>query len=674
MTDSMEVLGWTLVHFCWQATAIALLYRIVDIALRRSRSDVRYALALIALMSMLGAAFVTLAYEGLQVAHRAESPAGALGDFQAEIRSDLAMVQAAGVAAVSQSGEHFSWMDLLVRAMPWLDAMWLAGVLVLSIRTAGGWYVIRRLRGNGIVAVPAEIGEMFVRLCGRVGVRKKIDLYISERISGPLAMGVLRSVILLPVSALTHLSPGQLEVVLAHELAHIRRGDYVWNMVQTVVETLFFFHPAVWWVSNSLRQQRELCCDDAALAYCADPIVYATALLCLEEQRGSKLRLAMALDGHQSGLKIRIVRILGEAPERRRQIAPLSLVGICAMVGLFALPLPRLFADHVVVAAKRVEAAVIAPRTTHISGQEAPAAASKSADPVSPLPAGNPARAAQAAPAISPQQEISPVAVGHVRAAALPASAVAPAVVISPQPASNPTAVEAPRAVISTSIAEPISAARVVVSARLSEALTAPHTMAMFMQQSTEKASSKSDYISEMRAAGYGDDLDKLIEMKIQHITPEYARSMQQLGYGKPTAQELVQLKIFGVTPEEVKALTASGMKPASLHDLISYRIFKVTPEFVAGMKAAGFSDIPPSKLVELRVHGITPEFAKTAKAQYPDITLDQLVQLRIFHIDEAFIAAAKRHGFTQLTIDKLVRLRISGLLDDDSDQKAEKN
>jgi len=96
-----------------------------------------------------------------------------------------------------------------------------------------------------------------------------------------------------------------------------------------------------------------------------------------------------------------------------------------------------------------------------------------------------------------------------------------------------------------------------------------------------------------------------------------------------------------------------------------------VTPEFVTGMKDAGFTSIPPDKLTALRVQNITPEFAKAARQQYPDITVDQLIKLRIFHIDEAFIASAKSHGFNQLTIDKLVRLRISGLLDD-GNQKSE--
>jgi hypothetical protein len=175
----------------------------------------------------------------------------------------------------------------------------------------------------------------------------------------------------------------------------------------------------------------------------------------------------------------------------------------------------------------------------------------------------------------------------------------------------------------------------------------------------------KTDYIDGMRAAGYDEDIDKYIAMKIQGITPEYARAMANVGFGKPSAGDLIAMKIQGVTPQYVSELHAAGLQPGSIGDLISYRIFHVTPEFLAGMKAAGFDSIPPGKVIALRVQGVTPEYAKTVKQQYPNVTLDELVQLRIFHIDDAFLAAAKRHGFTSLSIQKLVQLRISGLLDD---------
>jgi hypothetical protein len=152
----------------------------------------------------------------------------------------------------------------------------------------------------------------------------------------------------LPAAALMALSPEQLEAVLAHELAHVRRADYLWNLIQTMVETLLFFHPAVWWLGRRLRQQRELCCDDVAVQSCADPLVYATALLRLEERRSQQLNLAMALDGHRrwSGLRARIARILGETNEEKgpRELVPIPLAALCAVFLLVLLPVPQLFA------------------------------------------------------------------------------------------------------------------------------------------------------------------------------------------------------------------------------------------------------------------------------------------------------------------------------------------
>lgn len=621
MTNSMEVLGWTLLHFCWQAAVIALVYRVVDLALpAKARSNVRYGVALAALLSMFVISLITFAYEEVHVA-KDGIVLPATPQLAQQLRDDLASLPAVGTSLLTQSGQHIDLAEYAARWMPWLDAVWLVGVLVLSIRTVGGWWLIQRLRRSGLAQVPESVFNSLRCLSQRMGIRGQIELRVSGRISGPLAMGVFRSLILLPASILTALSEEQLEVVLAHELAHIRRADYLWNMLQSMIETLFFFHPAVWWVSNKLREQRELCCDDAALACCSDPLVYATALLRLEEQRSSRLHLAMALDGHQTGtgLRARIVRILGEAPQGRREIAPLSLLGVCVMLGLFLFPLQQLFASlpaEAKQAAQILGAAVVVPSPSpkifaNPLPVERPAVRPSHAACLDELPA--PAHVASASHAIS-------------QATAKAAAVVATATPVAAQSA-------------------PVAAAN---------------------------ASQKSDYIARMRAAGYDVDLDKFIAMKIQGITPEFAQSMGAMGFGKPTADEMISLKIFGVTPETVKELRASGLDATSFQDLVSYHIFKVTPEFVAGMKAAGFSGIPAKKLVELRVQGVTPEFARATKQQFPDVTVEQLTQLRIFHIDDAFIASAKSHGFDHLTIDKLVKLRMSGLLDD-GNQRSEK-
>jgi len=651
MTNATEVLGWTLVHFCWQAAAIALLYRAVDLALFRSRSHIRYAAAMVALFSMLAAAVATLGYEQVRLSREraaAAVPANVVStvEMSSSMHAEKSSADvAAGAAHELRQAESIA--SYLLPVMPWIDAMWLVGVLVLSARTLGGWYMLHRLRSTSLIVVPDAVRAQFARLAARMGIPGPVDLFLSERISSPMAIGAFRYIVLMPISAITHLSAEQIEVVLAHELAHIRRRDYLWNIIQTVVETLFFFHPAVWWVSGSLRRQRELCCDDVALACCDNPVTYATALLRLEEQRRGDLRLAMALDGHQSGLSLRsrILRILGEGEgeagaARGREIGTLSVAVVLAVLGLFLLLPHQVFAGHTSTAAP-VTAAVVGPlEGAHV----APKAAAQPKE-ITPQPETRVTAAFDRANKSPNAPPAAPLAVAEPKPAAMPQPLAAPAP--RPAPKSMPASI-------------PMTAQ-----------LHMPE-LPFAQDANTAKTTTKgSDYIDRMRAAGYDVDLDEMLKMKIQGVTPEFAADMSSFGLGKPTAQQLVELKIFNVSADTVKELEAAGMKPESFHDLVQFQIFKVTPEFVRGMKDAGFSQIPPKKFTELRIHGVTPEFAKSVRQQYPDVTLDQLIRLRIFRIDDAFIASAKQHGFNQLTIDRLVKLRISGLLDEDN-QKSE--
>jgi beta-lactamase regulating signal transducer with metallopeptidase domain len=598
MNHHLESLGWTLVHFCWQAAAIAIVYWLTDAVLRKARSQTRYVLALGTMLLMLVSALATFAYEETRGDTGLSSSPGAFSSpamvaIGSSISNDLAPL-----AGLKTSGATNQPVLLpLSRFLPWLDVAWLLGVACLSTRTIGGWRLIHRLRRSVLLKAPEAVYANFVCLCERLGITRQIGLYVSHHIQGPLTIGIVRPLVIVPVSALMALSPEQLEAVLAHELAHVRRADYFWNLIQTMVETLLFFHPAVWWLGRRLRQQRELCCDDVAVQSCADPLVYATALLRLEERRSQRLSLAMALDGHRpwSGLSLRIARILGETNGEKgpRELVPIPLAAICAVFLLVLLPMPHLFAGL----------------RKNLQSQAAPPAVS--------------------APPAFPS---APTALN------LPAPVVSNVVHASSQVALLPAAGNDGAAVIATEGAQAAAG---------------------------DASAHKADYIDGMRAAGYDVDIDKYVAMKVQGITPEYAQAMAKVGFGKPTADDLIAMKVQGVTPEYVSELRTAGLLPSTMSDLVSYRIFKVTPEFVSGMKAAGFDSIPPEKLVALRVHNVTPEYAKTVKQQYPGATIDELIQLRIFHIDDAFLAAAKRHGFSSLSIEKLVQLRISGVMGD---------
>ncbi|CAN5630036.1 hypothetical protein BH10ACI4_BH10ACI4_29790 [soil metagenome] len=703
----LESLGWTLIHLCWEAAAIALAYKLADIALsrpaaRKTSSHTRYLFALVAMLGIFAAAAGTFVYEELR--SQRVTPATSINATEPVANALTNKTQPSSVVLSSLSAGTDSIQSTVASALPrteailpWLDALWMFGVFALSARTIGGWLLIQRLRSTASRQVPPELAASFARLAQTIGVHGRVALRLSSRIASPLAVGMVRSLILLPASALTTLTAEQLEAVLAHELAHIRRADYLWNILQTMIETLFFFHPAVWWVGSQLRQQRELCCDDMAIASCADPLVYATALLALEEHRaeilahhtpGVGIPLALALDGHQSRFTLlaRIARILGEPMQSNqslRTVAPFSILGVCAALAVFALPVPQVLAS-------------LRPAAPHLATPEIPAAPPA-------VQASVTQAAAPAAPTLpqtsgisTPETPADPVEAPAPTLAPTPTPAPAPSPVATPRPVATPAPAPSPapmatlriatlggdiiRAITLTTSTHTNSQTKSAVQFAVSTANNLNFTFSNGGSsngadsnggnQSTGAASStsgsaKPDYITAMRAAGYNEDIDQYMAMKVQGITPDFARQMAQIGFGKPTAKELVALKIHGVTPEYMSQLKAAGLKPECFQDVVSYRIFNVTPEFAAGMKAAGFGDIPAKKLVELRVQNVTPEFARTAKQQFPDIDTKQLVELRIFHIDDAFIAKAKSLGLTPLTVKKLVQLRVSGLIED---------
>jgi beta-lactamase regulating signal transducer with metallopeptidase domain len=323
VTLHADALAWTLIHFCWQAAAIAFVYGIIDRALSGMSSRARYGLALAALLAMVATAIATLIHQ--ETLARVVGLPLTIPISEEDVPLALAAMKAGATFRPAWSPEHGALLF-------WLDMAWLAGVSLLSARAIGGWVVLRRFVRAADLAVPAPLAAMVSRLCTRMKLRP-VGLRLSLQASGPFVMGLFRSVVVVPVSALAALTPDQLEAVLAHELAHVRRADYLWNLLQTLVETLFFFHPAVWWIGRRLREEREHCCDDLALAACGDPLAFATALCTLEAARGPALALALAIDGHRpaSALRLRVAHILGETVPAPRRAAPLMLAGIAAL-------------------------------------------------------------------------------------------------------------------------------------------------------------------------------------------------------------------------------------------------------------------------------------------------------------------------------------------------------
>lgn len=298
----IERLGWTLVHFLWQGVCVAAMLVIALAFTRRSRPSVRYGLACAAMASM--ALFPALTFFSLAPEASAPfTPVKATVDWLA------------GGAIVAQAAQGRD-------PMMWVVFLWTLGVAVFSARLIGGLLQTERWRRRHTQPVGPEWEARAATLAERFGIAQKVSVLLSTHIEVPSAWGVLRPVIVLPAALMVGMTPIQVEAILLHELAHIRRRDYLVNLLQSVLETVLFYHPAVWWVSSVVRREREHCCDDAVIAALGDPMPYARALLQLEERRLTIPR--PALSAKESHLMNRIARILGAkpAPSRFASVAP----------------------------------------------------------------------------------------------------------------------------------------------------------------------------------------------------------------------------------------------------------------------------------------------------------------------------------------------------------------
>ena len=316
-TPWARALGWTLFHSLWEGALAALLLLAV-IAFTRS-PRVRYACACLALLGVLAGFAVTFVRimpleTGPSIDTPRELPHRAPGDR--EFPPD--------------APAPFHMADIL----PWLTPFWMAGVILFHLRGAAGWMAARHLRRRGVCQVPDAWLRRLNELRGRLRISAPVLLLESALAEVPAVVGYLRPAILVPAGLLAGMPAGQMEAILLHELAHIRRRDYLANLLQTVVEGFLFYHPAVWWISQVIRNERENCCDDLVVAANGDVREYATALTSLEENRWAASQAVLASTG--GSLVKRIHRLL--YPAKGSTLAPFisAAVLILAAAGAVA--------------------------------------------------------------------------------------------------------------------------------------------------------------------------------------------------------------------------------------------------------------------------------------------------------------------------------------------------
>jgi beta-lactamase regulating signal transducer with metallopeptidase domain len=330
----LHALGWALLHFLWQGALLALLLAGLLRLLRGRSANARYLAACAALLLMLVSPAVTFWRTSRQTVASAVDERSLAAARPTNVTAATGPLPKRADRPEGVDGEekygfrdrHF--VGRLEALLPWLILAWMLGVAFLTARVFGGLFYTFRLTRFASNLLETGWQERLASLSKQLGLKRPVRLLQSALVQVPTTIGWLRPVILLPASALTGLTPQQLELILAHELSHIRRHDYLVNLFQIAAETLLFYHPAVWWVSRQVRIEREHACDDMAVALFGDPLAYARALTRIERMRRQKVLLAIAADGGK--LTARILRLIENPKGQGRSSSPLLALFLAA--------------------------------------------------------------------------------------------------------------------------------------------------------------------------------------------------------------------------------------------------------------------------------------------------------------------------------------------------------
>jgi len=331
-TPYTQALAWALVHFLWQGAAIGLVAFVVWRYARLSASA-KYGIGVALLAAMLAAPVATF----ISLARSADAVAmtPAASPVAPAVRASAAVAKNANTASVRDEDAPTPGSALRPVVVAVVLATWLAGVGVFSLRLLGGWIAVRRLARRTVRPAGPDVQALARRVAGRLALDRMVGIFESAAVAVPVMVGWVKPAVLLPAAALTGLSTVQLESLLAHELAHVRRHDYLVNLLQGVVETLLFYHPAVWWLSRQVRREREHCCDDLAVGVC-DRLVYATALADLASLTSPRRFALAATDG---SLLDRVRRILGQTGAQRSSTSPWLPVSFVGLMAAAVLPI-----------------------------------------------------------------------------------------------------------------------------------------------------------------------------------------------------------------------------------------------------------------------------------------------------------------------------------------------
>lgn len=675
----IELLTRALIHFVWQGALAAVVLGAVLWLARRATPWTRYRIACWGLLLMVCLPAATLWWMA-NPATSGSHTAVAEGVVPESSASETEFFPGPTLAVAKLLGEDRAPSSVLTSLRWTLFTIWLIGVAALSLSHTVAWVRLRRLTWRGVLPAPEIWQRRVDRLSQRLGLCRVVQILQSALVEVPTVVGWFRPVVLVPIGSLTGLDPRQMEAVLAHELAHIWRRDYLVNLLQVVAETLLFYHPAVWWASRRIREEREHCCDDAAVALTGDRLALAKALLQLEELRTSPPRLVPALSG--GSLVQRISRLLGgEVMSRHRTRHPLLNAALIATI----------------LAVVGVAWAAVATNPTNASLVPA------TSDPVySPAVGGSGESdvAGDLTGTWTAEPEYGKI---HLRLKTgtkrnrsnlgfdVEASELITRTAGSFQLSRDPGTISFQGSLVSgagngTFSFEPNRAFVRDLERYGVDDFDNRELLALATTQVDREYVAELDrlgfgdqlegdilialgihrvttsYISELASRGYEEtDLDNLLAMRIHGVNAEWIDGVQALGY-ELDADELLAWRIHGVNEEWAEAVRHEGYDLDG-ENLLAWRIHGVSGEFIESLRDAGFDDLDGDEVLAMRIHGVSPEWMREMRdVGIEEFDADTAIAFRVHGVSPEFVREFEDLGYANIDGDHLVAMRVHGV------------
>lgn len=689
--------SWAIIHSLWQGGVIMILL-FITLNIFRDNVRLRYVLSCSAMAGLM-ACFVTTALI-LMLSGNPESisqPGPQSTSNNITLTQPSTEAQPQVYSTIKTNPQPISTPPMSTE----IFLLWYVGMMSLSFYHLGGWFRAHNYTRRGISKAGNDWEVRWAELGRKIGLKRPAKILLSSKINMPCVIGAIKPVVLLPLSAFSGLTAQQIELLLTHELIHIRRYDVLVNYLQKIIETILFFNPAAWLISRQIRIERELCCDEEVISFNGDNIAYARALTELEGLRHDAPQLAVAAGG--KSLIGRIQRML-KKEHANNNLSGFGLTAIILMAVVFiagmgflggATPSAYAQPDNSITQSYDPDDDDLQ-GYWEIDKRRGKYRFKMEFD-------GSSMNSNQYTKSILDRM-LTETDWGYI----IERDAGTFYLVRDDEPGddyegegeiyfkANQDYIEELKNYGIRLRRERDQFAFMIHDIRLDfvqglaelgyDNLDKDELLSMHIHDATpeyirdlrelgyERLDSDqlvsmqihnvtADYISDLNELGYRDiDADQLVAMQIHDVEADYINEFAELGYKDIDADQLVSMRIHDVDPDLVRELEGQGFKRVSIKTLVSMQIHNVSPRYIEQLAELGYTRIRPSKLVAMKIHNVTPKFIRQIRELgIDDVDVDDLVAMCIHNVTPRYIKHLRAEGIRTTDPEKLVALKIHG-------------